>query len=72
MHLALAVAGGASPDRSVARFVRGLVAQSASVQLHLVWPSELPEAEQTELRLRWQDWLQAEALDATVLEEQRK
>jgi len=71
LHLVLAVAGSASPDRSVARFVRGLRAQSASVQLHLVWPGEVPAADQAELRQRWQDWLQAEALDATVLEEQR-
>ena len=28
-------------------------------------------ADQAELRQRWQDWLQAKALDATVLEEQR-
>ncbi len=72
LHLVLAVSGSASPDRSVARFVRSLRAQSASVQLHLVWPGNVPVADQTELRQRWQDWLQAEALDATVLEEQRK
>ena len=71
LRLVLAVAGSASPDRSVARFVRGLRAQSASVQLHLVWPGDVPTAKQTELCQRWQDWLQAEALDATVLEEQR-
>jgi hypothetical protein len=67
LQLVLAVPGPASPDRSVARFVRHVRAASASVQLQLMWPADWAAAQRAPLRQRWQDWLQAEALDARLL-----
>ena len=67
LALVLAVSAVASPDRSVGRFVRTLLPLVASLKLYPVWPVGEPPT--PELRARWRDWLQAQALDVPLLEE---
>ena len=67
LALVLVVNAAASPDRSVGRFVRMLLPLVASLQLYPVWPVDEPPA--PELRARWRDWLQAQALEVPLLED---
>ncbi|ARU05478.1 hypothetical protein CCO03_12985 [Comamonas serinivorans] len=66
-RLVVAVAGSASPDRSVARLLRSLVPLAAELRLWLSWPPGLAAPEVAQHIQRWADWLQAEGLAVGLL-----